>query len=478
MPGQVDFAQAKLARYYPAVHKLVHQVKSAIATHKLLEPGQKVLVAVSGGVDSMVLLHVLTKLARASGWQLTVAHFNHKLRGRQADKDEKLVEQTSKQLGLKCVCGCTDVRQFAKQHKLSIETAARTCRHRFLAQTARRLGINTIALGHHADDQVELFFIRLFRGASGAGIAGMHWQNPSPVDPQIQLIRPLLGLPKKALLEYAKANHIVFRQDTTNYSPDYLRNRVRNIMLPWLTKHFGNGFIKTVPRLMELIGAEADFVGAVATRWLNARRKTTFEKLPTAVQRRLIVMQLVEQGIVPEFDMVEKLRLHKETPISISPKQRVLCSRTGKIRIVPEQSAANKRPQFSRKQKQVNFDSRAGDVDFDGLRLHWQIIQRRGSVRLPVSHQCELFDVDKVGPGAILRHWRAGDRFQPIGLSKAVKLQDIFTNLKIPKPQRHRLVIAQTLAGEIFWVEGLRIGERFKLVNQTRRLLRWTWERL
>lgn len=460
------------------MHKLVQHVKTTIVERQLLQPCQKVLVAVSGGVDSMVLLHVLAELADEFAWQLAVAHFNHNLRGQDAESDQKLVQHTAGQLHLKCICGRADVRQFATRHKLSIELAARMLRHKFLARTARRLGIRTIALGHHADDQIELFFVRLFRGTGGAGLAGMRWCNPSPVDSQIDLVRPLLDQPKTVLIQYAKAHKIPFREDTTNYSIEYLRNRVRNLLLPWLARHFGTGFVKTIPRMMELVGAESDFVATAAARWLAARRKPAFEKLPIAVQRQSIVIQLLDRGVAPDFDLVEQLRVHKDRPVNVSAELSVVRNRTGKIRTAKHQSAASAKPQFSQEKKRISFGSRAGEVNFASLKLRWRIIQRKAQVRFSLPDKVEMFDADKVGPGAILRHWQPGDRFQPIGMHSPVKLQDIFTNLKIPKPQRHRLVVAQTLDGEVFWVEGVRIGERFKLDNQTRRLLRWTWRRL
>ncbi|MCS7338337.1 MAG: tRNA lysidine(34) synthetase TilS, partial [Verrucomicrobiae bacterium] len=275
------------------VHKLVQQVRRTITAQKLLRPGQKVLVAVSGGVDSVVLLHVLLELAREFDWQLTVAHFNHKLRGREADTDEQFVRQLAKQLNLACVCGRGDVRQYARHHKLSIEAAARVLRHRFLARAAKRLGIPTVALAHHADDQVELFFVRLLRGAGGSGLAGMRWRSPSPADPQVELVRPLLDQPKATLVRYAATRKIPFRQDTSNFSKNQLRNRVRNLLLPWLKRQFGQGFLKTIPRLMELVGAEAEFAAAAAAQWLRAKRRTAFEKLPVAVQRQCVLNQLI-----------------------------------------------------------------------------------------------------------------------------------------------------------------------------------------
>src|SRR5260370_5734923 len=130
--------------------------------------------------------------------------------------------------GLPLVVGRAPVRTFAARHGLSLEMAARGLRHEFLARSACNRGVETIALAHHADDQVELFFVRLLRGAGGEGLAGMKWRSPSPADKKIPLVRPLLGLTKTELLHFARENKIPFREDATNASADFFRNRIRN----------------------------------------------------------------------------------------------------------------------------------------------------------------------------------------------------------------------------------------------------------
>src|SRR5208337_2330462 len=150
----------------------------------------------SGGVDSMVLLHALHRLAKQHGWQLTVAHFNHRLRGRASDADENLVRRTAAAMKLAVVAGRADVKAFARKSKLSIEMAARKLRHEFLAREARKRKIRIVALAHHADDQVELFFLRLLRGTGGEGLAGMKWRSPLSADPRLTLVRPLLDVTK------------------------------------------------------------------------------------------------------------------------------------------------------------------------------------------------------------------------------------------------------------------------------------------
>ena len=247
---------------------LLQRVEQNIQYRRLLKRGQAVLVGVSGGLDSMTLLHALHKLSSRHRWRLTVAHFNHQLRGRSSDADEKLVRQTAAAMKLPFVAGRANVREFAQKSKLSVEMAARKLRHDFFARTAKERKIRVIALAHHADDQVELFFLRLLRGAGGEGLAGMKWRSPSPVDSKIMLVRPLLDATKAELRGFARENKIRFREDATNASLDLPRNRVRNELLPLLQRRYQPALTKTVLRLMEIVGAEADVVGEMARRWL------------------------------------------------------------------------------------------------------------------------------------------------------------------------------------------------------------------
>jgi tRNA(Ile)-lysidine synthase len=518
------------------VSEFLQRVAQAIHRRGLIARGRKLIVAVSGGADSMVLLHALHLLATQNRWQIIIAHFNHQLRGRASDGDEKLVRQTAAKLKLPFYVDCADVKSFAASAKLSVEMAARQCRHEFFARVARQSRANTIALAHHADDQVELFFLRLLRGAGGEGLAGMKWRSPSPVTnlnsgraklrlcpfvdgaekrknsmifskaeaerqlrpTTLEIVRPLLGFSKAEILAFARGNKIRFRDDATNFSDDFLRNRIRNELLPLLKEKYQPGLAKTVLRLLDIVGAESEVVGEAARQWSatfgwrrgdesqikNAGKTKNqmeipyvvsdkdFEPLSVAVQRRVLQKQLIECGIVADFGLVEQLRGAVETFVSVSPDLSVKRDRAGKIflrrRTAIEHFNAD----------ELELSGRAGRATFGGKDFKWTIKKYGGARARSPRQATEFFDADQIGGEILLRHWRAGDRFQPIGLSSAVKLQDLFVNAKIPAAKRRGLVLATTAAGEIFWVEGLRIGERFKLTSQTHRQLVWEWSNL
>ena len=416
-----------------------------------------------------------------------------------------------------------EVRQLARAGKLSLEMAARGLRHEFLARAARGRRIRSIALAHHADDQVELFFLRLLRGSGGEGLGGMKWRNPSPSDREVELVRPLLDQPKAVLLKYATECGIRYREDASNAMLDFQRNRIRHELLPLLRSKYQPALDRTLLRVMDIVGAEAEFAGRAAREWLRdgirpkskvqspksgvlslkskvqspeseGRRgkgavraaglqgRLAFDELPVAVQRRCVEVQLVRLGVAPDYELVEQLRLAAERSVAVGR------SGAGVLRgAVPHYAFRDRSglvhlqgaelDEFNSASTEVALAGSGGEVEFGGARIWWRI-RSRGAVQRPAARAGrECFDADEVGSPVWLRHWQPGDRFQPIGMASRVKLQDMFTNQKVPRGRRREVIVAATADGEVFWVEGMRIAERFKLTNATIRCLQWRWKR-
>jgi tRNA(Ile)-lysidine synthase len=246
---------------------------------------------------------------------------------------------------------------------------------------------------------------------------------------------------------------------------------------------------------MEIVGAEADFVNEAARQWICRRRgdeshieagkwkaesakkseipnvvSYDFEELPVAVQRRVLQSQLVELGVLADFELVERLRHSPDVFASVSPNFSVSRNAAGRVSLRTPPPVG-----FKVNELTVNLVDRAGEVDFGGVQFRWDFAGVTKPVSLGKQNGRELFDADKVGGQITLRHWRAGDRFQPIGLKSAVKLQDLFTNQKISRIRRHDLIVAEAAGGKIFWVENLRMAEHFKLTPGTKRRLVWRW---
>ena len=440
---------------------LPEKIASNIREHGLLSRGEHALVAVSAGPDSVALATALASMAAANDWSLRLAHFNHQLRGAESGEDARFVEQFGERLGLPVLLGQGGVASHASENRLSIEMAARQLRHRFFAGQAAATGSTKILLAHHADDQVELFWLRLLRGS--ASLAVMRWSNPSPHNHSITLARPLLNVPKAEILRYLERNSIPFREDSTNALPDFERNKLRLELLPAIEK-VRPDFRQSTLRVAEVLAPEKDYITSMAREWLRLAREP-FERLHLALQRESLRLQLIELNIDPTFDLIEVLRASPRAPISVGRNRAVVCA-DGRLTVLDQTPV-----EFSNEQVRLHLGD-CGEIQWKGVEIAWEIVSERGS-----GDQTEYFDAGETGEAVILRHWQPGDRFQLIGMERAAKLQDIFINAKVPRPERRERVLAAAQGGQIFWVEGLRISEPFKVTSATRRILKWRWRR-
>lgn len=450
-------------------NRMLEGVAQNITTHSLIDSGEPVLLAVSGGLDSMVLLEIMSRLAARLSWKLGVGHVNHNLRGAESDADFAFVRESASRLSLPFFARSVDVQHFAEENGISIEMAARELRFQALAAQAKEFGSNKIALAHHSDDQVELFWMRLLRGNAGEGLRGMKWISDFPIpDEQFQalkLVRPMLNLSRSEIAEFASSTGVGFREDSTNLTTDYQRNQIRLEVLPNL-RNYQPGLNEITLRLIDVLGSEKDFLRSRATQWLSENR-VDFGSLHIAVQREVIVFQLIRLGVKPNYELVERFRTSPGEIINVSPSRFI--SRTPDGRLNEKQLV---KATFNSGELKIDL-SHPGELEFAGRRLKWWHSSERGN-----ETGVEYFDAGRVGNLITLRHWTPGDRMQPIGMAQYVKLQDLFTNAKVPRVKRLHYLLAVSEGNEVFWVEGLRIGEKFKVTPQTDRVLAWKCEPL
>ena len=432
---------------------------------KLFPRGKVVLVGVSGGLDSMALLHALHQLSEKYNWRLMVGHFNHRLRGRASQADQRLVEKTSKQLDIKCVTGYWDNGEnLIKDHGL--EMAARRARHNFLADLAKSHHCRIVAMAHHLDDQAETFLWRMLRGAGGKGLGGMREQDLFTGQKKLTIARPLLQISKKDLRQFSKDTGIQFREDASNNDPRFLRNRIRQHLLPKLRRDFHPDIERAINQSQGLIRADADFVSEAAKEWLATTNRPTFNKLHVALQRWVIWHQLIERRIEPQYGQIEKLRQSPDQSFSINSHQTLNRDSAGFVRIQEISKLA-----FRPEQQNLSPTRRWTEVVFSNTIFRCRIAPSK-----PKKYDGELLDADRVGNIILLRHWRPGDRFQPIGMKRSVKLQDLFTNAKVPAAEKRQRVLACTEQGQLFWIQNFRISDLAKIRPKTKRFLQWHWQ--
>jgi len=454
---------------------LLHFTDNIINKCKLPE-GAHLIAGVSGGMDSMVMLRLILEVRQELKLKIAVAHFNHKLRGQDADQDENFVKTYCEKQGIEFVSGSADVKDFSAKNGISIEMAAREQRHAFLTKTAENLCCRHIALAHHADDQIELYLLRILRGSGPTGLKSMSWINPSPFNKEIYLIRPLLDLTKSDIQKIASALNIEYRQDRSNFETDIPRNKIRHALIPYLRNLFNKNIDRVFLKNIELQSAIADYIEKQALEYIDQGFSSPdFSLLHPAIQRECIRIQLIQKAIVPHFKMIEFLRLNPNKPYILSNQKQVYLTEKGTVKEQTLITLNNRFPNRVSAISEIKLTGQEGIINFGKKQIHWKIIPKSPDFTIQQKHGQEHFDADAVGDTIKLRNWERGDRFQPIGFNANAKLQDIFVNHKIAISKRHELIIAATANNEIFWVEGLRIGEKFKVQHFTKRLLHWSW---
>jgi tRNA(Ile)-lysidine synthase len=406
---------------------ITETICKTIECHGLISEGMKGVAAVSGGADSVALLHAFHLL----DIPVTVAHLNHQLRGADSDADEVFVQELANELGFPFFSSRVDVKQLAEKDGLSIEMAARSARHDFFST----LGDATIALAHHADDQVETFLLRLARGAGPEGLAGMPFVQSLQ---NLRIIRPLLELRRSEIVQWLTENGWAWREDASNRDEQHLRNRVRHTILPRLEHELNPNIRETILHAMDILREENAWMESLlADAALDTAR-------PLAARRRLLRKWLFENGANEAgYDAVEKIISLMDngsgtTVFELNDRQRVVVEYG--------------RPRFER-------------TDTLRQETSWRLTIEAGTGWR--KDQCEClgllpaeasFDADRVGDALIeVRAWQPGDRIQPLGSEGSRKLQDIFTDRKIPREQRKTMPVV-VCRGEIIWLPGYRIA--------------------
>ena len=426
------------------------KVQAALA--KMLEPGEALLVGVSGGPDSVALLDALVK----SGWRPHVCHLNHQLRGADSDADAEFVRRLAGQYGLSSTIESCQVA--------SDEDSARRARHEFFMRVAERMGVHKLALAHTADDQVETFLLRLLRGAGVPGLVGI-W--PERQFGPLRVIRPLLKVRRVEVLEYLSAQGLKFREDSSNADTRFTRNRIRHELLPLLEREFNPAIRDVLLNTAEILRDE-DFylLHHVAQRFYvavcqnDAVNVKALANCPVAIQRRALRFWLggdSENGPSFGFDQIESVR---HAALGDSPSAEI---------DLPDDLVVYREYEWLQKASRRELEAVRGRWP---LSLSGETTIGELGVKFVIGEEGERFDADALGQGVFVRTWENGDRFQPLGMSEAKKLQDFFVDEKVPRRRRGRVPLVCAADGRIGWVVGHRIAEPFKVTERTRRIVR------
>jgi len=456
-----------------------------IRRHNLIPPGETIVIGVSGGADSVCLLHVLARWRRELGINLWVAHLNHQLRGAESEEDAKYVANLARQLGIPMTIDRQDAAGYRSERNCSIEEAGRELRYDFLTRVADDVGAKRVAIGHTRDDQVETILMHILRGTGTSGLRGLDPCSPIPSRScQILVIRPLLDITRDETMRYCQQYMLEPRSDPSNLSLSFFRNRLRLELLPLLRQH-SPSVDRALLRLAEIAKDDGAFIeqqaselwGKVARQEDNAicLDKKQFATLPIALQRQLIrsaIAKILGDTRDIEAIHIEAVRglLSKQVGKRISlPHGLVSHGEYSEILIT---STAKQSQLASRSHPfpplHAQFPLKVpGETRLSGWRVIASIAQERRNSGDFIAE----FDLHKTGTELFVRQREPGDRFQPLGMNITKKLQDFMVDVKIPRSWREHIPIVCSHQ-QIIWVLGWRIDDRVKVTEASKEILR------
>lgn len=474
--------------------KLSFGVFNVINTHRLMKTGDGIILGVSGGPDSISLAMILHTInaARELRLRFTIAHLNHKLRGKAAEEDAQFVRDFAAGLSLPCKVKEVDIQKIASQTKCSIEEAARTERYRFFEETAREQGATLIALGHTADDNAETVLHRIIRGSGAVGLGGIPIKRPLTPDSPIQIVRPLLFTWRKEIIQYLQDKQSGYRTDASNLETTYLRNKIRLNLIPLLEEQYNPNIKKTLNQLCRIFSENNEYLSSEAKKALKSATIKSdgersvidarfLEKQPKIIQHRVIqevlntlrvplkeityehyttiLEGITKAGRMRRFQLpgalcvwYEHHRLHfsKEAP----PKQDIPLATEIPVRIPGTTPVVP-----------------LGQLSAEILDIH--DISSATYKKAKTKYE-EIFDLESITHPLSIRRRKHGDVISPLGVSGHKKLKELFIDKKIPVEERNAVPIV-AMNGRPVWIIGVCIDNGVKVTADTKKILKLTF---
>ena len=442
---------------------MLNRVIKAIKDNGLIDSGDSVLCGVSGGADSVVLLHVLLRLSHEMGFTVFAAHFNHMIRGKEADEDELFVRRLCESLGVRLVTGRANVPEYASENGYTLEQAGRILRYEFFEST----GAAKIATAHHMDDQAESILMHLIRGSGTSGLCGMRFRRG-------KLIRPLLCVRRCDIERYASENGLDFCTDKTNLIPDGTRNKLRLNIIPEISREINPRFVEALCAMADIVRRDDDYLNSIAENELlscsageNMYNRERLNNADEPIKRRALRLAAVKAGAFADIEQ-KHIELIED----------MLSARTGASLDLPHINVwtSYEKICFSSKEKYVKIAD-VGDfcaeLCFDG-----ETKTPLGAVKCTcvsgncVLHEryCSYVDADKLPKGVVVRSRRPGDRIHPVGASGTKKLKDFFIDRKVAREKRNVPLICR--GSEVLCIIGMTVSESVKVTDNTETMLK------
>ncbi len=453
-----------------------NEVLKTIKENNMFDFGDKVIVAVSGGSDSICLLHMLNKLKADLNINLSVVHVNHCLRGAEADLDEIYVKEFSNKLNIPFYSKAFDVNKISEEKGVSSEMAGRLVRYEYFSEIKNALGANKIAIAHNANDQAETILMRIMRGTGSEGLIGI-----DAVRDNIY-VRPLINVTRKEIDEYCEKNNLKPRIDKTNLENIYSRNKVRLELLPYIAENFNKDIVNALIRLGENLKVDNEYVNKVVEKKFITLCKTEKEKViikkeafneEPAIIRRLIRKALSELlGSTYNFErkhILDIIELQKQSSgLQISMPKNIVVYNNYKDIIIKFKEIKV----FSDNSENTLSLNKENFLYEKDLIVDVEVLDCKQNIKFSEDSYTKYFDYDKINGNIKVRFRREGDKFKITNNNKeGKKLKDIFINLKINKQLRDKIPLI-CFNDEIAWIVGYKISNRFKIDCDTKKILK------
>ena len=471
-------------------------IRQSVRTHALLEQGvSRVALAVSGGADSVCLLHAMAGLRREFGIDLCVAHLNHGVRGAQADEDQKFVRSLAGEHGLAIYTETIPVPSLVEPGGPSLEQVCREQRMDFYERALDKLDAQRMATGHTLSDQADTVLMRVLRGTSLRGLAAMQFKSG-------HIIRPLLAAPREIVRACVAQNNLPFREDETNTDERYTRNRLRHSLMPVIKNIFNPQAEQRIFALAQLLRTDCDFLENQAQL---AYQKARTARIGEEIHLDCGELALLHKAVLSRVLILAYYKMAAQGPSRTLQQQHIVAmmqcvtqGRTGCVIELPGRFVLEKaygtmvfRPAASR-QQDTDFEHPLDTERISGLitgatagpetvtcappgvALEFATAhESREQIRNNRDRNTVYFDADRLQGPMVLRSARPGDRFYPLGMAVEKKLQDFFTDKKIPRNTRQQVPLL-VCGRDIVWVAPHRIDHRYRVRENTRNVLKAT----
>lgn len=454
--------------------------------HKLIVSGSTVVVAVSGGPDSVALCHVMTRVAPLWSLRVVAAHVNHGFRGRESDAEQQHVETLAAAWGIRCESATLDIPAVLEHEGGNAQDTARTMRYALLREIAQKHGADSILLAHHADDQAETVLMRLLRGAGADGLEGIPMRRQ---DEGVALLRPLLSIYKKELLRYCELNKLDYMTDSSNASLKYVRNRIRHEVLPYLSQ-FNPKLTASLSRTAEVMAAEHEYMDREARAALERiaacdsdswrLSRADFLSVPVALQRRMIklILSYLCAELEVDYGKVEAVRaaILRGTPPNahLDLGEGIVFRREYEALLLAKIDPDNP-PPYS---YEVSELPAIIDISEFNAALTIKVLDRSAFLASDCANDEAYFDLEHIRLPLTLRSRQHGDRIALPGMTGRKKVKELFMEEKISPSLRQRWLLVEDAEGRILWIPGLRRSRHAETCPQTFRILHMRLDRL